>query len=149
MSAADHIISAKNQEYMNWVYDKDYGLNQACCSLPFFSAACHCDQTLSKATGGAPAITSATCGCAGQSNCSCSTKVEAVADEPKTVKHKHAYKKKPQFKTVINEVKYTEMEKKIEMRPVEETFTKQVMVDKTVEKPRTVMHMMTRTRQVP
>ena len=151
MSAADHIISAKNQEYMNWVYDKDYGLNQACCSLPFFSAACHCDQTLSKLTNGAPAITSATsCGCAGQANCGCDKQsVVPVADQPKTVKHKHAYKKKPQFKTVINEIKYTEMEKKIEMRPVEEVYTKQVMEDKVVEKPRTVMHMMTRTRQVP
>lgn len=50
---------------------------------------------------------------------------------------------------MIKEVKYTEMQKKIEMRPVEETFTKTVMVDKEVEQPRTVMHLMTRTRQVP
>ena len=41
------------------------------------------------------------------------------------------------------------MEKKIEMRPVEETFTKTVMKDKVVEKPRVVMHTMQRTRQVP
>lgn len=41
------------------------------------------------------------------------------------------------------------MEKKIEMRPVEETFSKTIMVDKEVEQPRTVMHLMTRTRQVP
>jgi len=53
------------------------------------------------------------------------------------------------MKTVIKEIKYTEMEKKIEMRPVEEVFTKSVMEHKTVDKPRTVMHMMTRTRQVP
>jgi len=41
------------------------------------------------------------------------------------------------------------MEKKIEMRPVEETYSKTIMVDKEVEQPRTVMHMMTRSRQVP
>jgi hypothetical protein len=41
------------------------------------------------------------------------------------------------------------MVKKIEMRPVEEIFTKTIMVDKLVEKPRVVMHNMARTRQVP
>ena len=65
------------------------------------------------------------------------------------VKHKHAYKKRPQFKEITKDVPYTVMEKKIEMRPVEETFTRTVMKDKTVEKPRVVMHTMERTRQVP
>lgn len=65
------------------------------------------------------------------------------------MKHKHAYRKKPAFKTVVTEVPYTEMQKKVEMRPVEEVYTKSVMMDKVVEKPRTIMHMMTRTREVP
>lgn len=82
-----------------------------------------------------------TCGNEGQAPCAAAAPVqEAIPDEPKAVKHKHAYKKKPQFKTVLTEVKYTDMETKIEMRPVEETFTKTIMVDKVVEKPRTVMH---------
>lgn len=41
------------------------------------------------------------------------------------------------------------MEKKVEMRPVEEVYTKTVMVDEEVEQPRRVMHSMTRHRQVP
>ena len=71
IEAADHIISAKNQEYYNWIYDKNYGMNQACCSLPFFSAACHCDQTLAAQTGGADAITSATADCGGVGQAAC------------------------------------------------------------------------------
>jgi len=86
------------------------------------------------------------CGCTGKANCACEPEVK---EEPLPVKHKHAYKKKPQFKTVLTSVNYEELEKKVEMRPVEEIFTKTVMVDKTVEQPRVVMHTMTRTREVP
>ena len=118
--------------------DKDYGLNQACCSLPFFSAACNC---------GVPAPS---CGCAGQSNCGCAPEpVREPEVEPLPVTHKHAYKKRPQFKEITKDVPYTEMVRKVEMRPVEETFTTTIMTDKVVEKPRVVMHTMQRTRQIP
>lgn len=93
---------------------------------------------------------SGSCGCQGQSNCGCAAP-EPVEPEvvAKPVTHKHAYKKRPQFKEITRDIPYTEMVKKIEMRPVEEIFTKTIMVDKLVEKPRVVMHNMARTRQVP
>jgi hypothetical protein len=66
-------------------------VNDAAQKLPHFS------QVFPNANAG--------CGCGGQQNCATPCEPE-VKEEPLPVKHKHAYKKKPQFKTVVTQVKY-------------------------------------------
>ena len=132
VNAANAVIQAKNQEFHNWLWDKSYGPNQACCLLPFFNKACDCG-----------------CECAGRAGCGCDKTQKAVTKPALPVTHKHSYKAKPQWKEEKKVVEWQEMVPKVEWRPVEEHFKKTIMVDKVVETPVTTSHAVKRTIKVP